>query len=247
MTISSVQKAHDALLALKPPTAVHEDCPLCAGENFADQEVAHVAEDVTAPALAGNVYSEAQHFSLVKSAVEKETSSLTTEKSELQSRVDTLESEKADLATQLSEAKSQLDILESAKVTAEAAAEEAKKSFEDFKLDLEKKADAKKKKAERSERVKAANENLNDAYFTDERTSRWAEMSDEDFNSLVTEMTEFAAAKAAEKPATTTEAAKETAAFSGGTTPTSTTEAGNTSVLGQFFAAQFGERTGTHS
>ncbi len=220
MPSPSVQEAHDHLLALMPEGAAHDDCPLCDSGHDAEMEVAHVAE-TTPPAVAGNVYSEAQHFSLVKSAIEQETAALTTEKSELQSKVETLESEKAAMATELSEAKSKIDVLESDKATAEAEAETAKKSFEDFKADLMKKDQVSKKKSERSDRVKAANENLGDGYFTDERVTRWAEMSDEDFESLVTEMTEFAAAKPAEDKADTktTEKARETAAFKGGETP----------------------------
>jgi chromosome segregation ATPase len=217
-----------------PEGASHEHCPLCESGHNAEQEVAHVAE--SAQPIQGNVYSEAQHFSLLKSAVEQANASLTSEKSELQGRVETLESEKAALATELSEAQSRIDVLESDKVTAEAAAETARTELADFKDFLAKKKDVEDKKSSRKDRVKAANENLGESYFTDERVTRWAEMSDEGFDALVGEMTEFAAAAKAEgkgeKPVEkTTEQARETAAFTGGEVPKSTTEGSTLSLL----------------
>ena len=187
--------------------------------------------EATESAPAGNVYTEAQHFSLLKSAVQQETAAVTAEKSELATRVETLESEKAALATELSEAKSRNDVLESDKATAEAAAETAQKEFADFKAELVRKDQVEQMKATRKQRVKAANDNLTDGYFTDERITRWAEMSDEGFDALITEMTEFAAATTpsgktgdneAEK---TADKARESAAFTGGTTP-STSDSG---------------------
>lgn len=189
--------------------------------------------DAAAPL--GNQYSEAQHFALLKSAVSQETAALNTEKSELQGRVETLESEKAALATELSEAKSRIDVLESDKVTAEAAAETARTELADFKDFLAKKKDVEDKKSSRKDRVKAANEHLGDDYFSDERVTRWAEMSDEGFDALVSEMTEFAAAakadKGDEKVEKTTEQARETAAFTGGETAKSTHHEGSTLAL----------------
>jgi chromosome segregation ATPase len=237
MTGTSVQRAHDALMALMPEGAAHEECPLCGSGHDAEQEVAHVANETTPPAVAGNVYSEAQHFSLVKSAIEQETAALTAEKSELQGRFETLEGEKAALATELSEAKSRIDVLESDKATAEAAAETAKTELADFKDFLKKKQETEDKKSGRKDRVKAANEHLADGYFTDERVTRWAEMSDESFDALVSEMTEFAAAAKAEKAdedksdEKTVEKARESAAFTGGVTPTATAEGSTLSLF----------------
>lgn len=226
-----------------PEGASHENCHLCTAETFADQEVAHVAEPTTPQ---GNVYSEAQHLSLVESAVEKATASLTAEKSDLATKFETLESEKAELAAQLSEAKSRMDVLEADKATAEAAAETAKKSFEDFKAELENKASTDKKKKDRTERVKAANENLGDTYFTDERVQRWAEMSDESFDSLISELSEFAAASKPAETKTTAEQARESAAFSGGESPQSTDEDGPT-ALRQLLSLQSGAFAGQSS
>lgn len=187
--------------------------------------------DAAAPVITGNQYSEAQHFALLKSAIAQETAALSTEKSELAGRVETLESEKAALATELSEAQSRIDVLESDKVTAEAAAETARTELADFKDFLEKKKTVEEKKSSRKDRVKAANEHLGEDYFSDERVTRWAEMSDEGFDALVSEMTEFAAAakadksedKATDKGEKTAEKAADSAAFTGGeiaSTPT---------------------------
>ncbi len=194
--------------------------------------------ETTTPAPAGNVYSEAQHFSLVKSAIEQETAALTAEKSELQSKFDALESEKAAMATELSEAKSKIDVLESDKATAEAAAETAKTELADFKAEIERSREVEAKKTARVEAVKAANENLADGYFTNERVTRWAEMSDETFESLVAEMTEFANAQPkadtdSETETKTTEKARETAAFTGGS---ETSESETVSTLASFLA-----------
>lgn len=207
--------------------------------------------DAAAPAISGNQYSEAQHFALLKSAVDQETSSLTAEKSELQGRIEALESEKAAQATELSEAKTKIDLLESDKVTAEAAAESARKELADFKDFLQKKEDTEKKKAGRTDRVKAANEHLTDGYFSDERVQRWAEMSDEDFNALVNEMTEFAAAAkpagkddkskddakdAKDSKESVADKARESAAFTGGANTHESNGSQGVSTLGLLLA-----------
>lgn len=187
-----------------------------------------MANETTQPAVSGNVYTEAQHFSLLESAVERETAAVAAEKSALEAQVQTLESEKAAQATALTEAQSRIDVLEAEKATAETAAETARTELADFKSELERKAQIEDKKKARKDRVKAANESLADDFFSEERITRWAEMSDESFDALVADMTEVASAakaSAATKETTetvtetTTQQAKETAAFSGGTTP----------------------------
>lgn len=179
--------------------------------------------DTTAPAA--NLYSEAQHFALLTAAVERETAKLADEKVALDTQVGTLTSEKAALADELETAKSRVDVLEAEKAAAEARAEAAVKEFEDFQAELARKAEVAEKKTARIERVKAANSALGEGYFTEERAARWAEMSDEVFDALVADLTEAASAVkpaelAGDKPAT--ELAKESAAFSGGETATST-------------------------
>jgi DNA repair exonuclease SbcCD ATPase subunit len=244
MPHNTVQAAHDALLAVMPADAAHENCPLCGPGVDGEQEVAHVANEPT-PAPAGNVYSEAQHFSLLESAVERETASVTAEKSALEAQVQTLESEKAAVAVELDEAKNRIDVLEAEKATAEAAAETARTELEDFKSETARQARVEELKSERTAAVKAANGNLADNFFTPERVTRWAEMDDEAFGALVTEMRDFAeAAKAqpaSEPEEKTTEQARETADFSGGSAPT-TTE-GGTSTLASLLAVRQGRKT----
>lgn len=174
--------------------------------------------------ITGNQYSEAQHFSLLKSAVESETASLTAAKSELETRVESLESEKAATATKLSEAQTRIDLLEADKATAEAAATTARTELDEFKAEIARTAQIAELKTARKARVQTANDSLTDAFFSAERITRWAEMSDEAFDAFVADMTEMAAAV---KPVTTTavtttEAARESAAFAGGTTPSTT-------------------------
>lgn len=179
----------------------------------------------TAAAPAANVYTEAQHFALLESAVERETAKLSDEKETLQAQVGTLSSEKAALADELAGVKSRVDVLEAEKAAAEARAEAGATEFEGFKAELARNAEVAEKKTARVERVKAANSALGGDYFTEERAGRWAEMSDEVFEALVADLTEAAAAvKPAETPGDkpATELAKETAAFSGGETATST-------------------------
>lgn len=172
-----------------------------------------------------NVYTEAQHFALLTSAVERETAALTETKTLLETQIETLTSEKASQADELVTAQSRLDVLEAEKATAEALAEAAVKEFADFKAELALAAEIAEKRTARVERVKAANAALGEEYFTQERAQRWAEMSDEAFTALIADLTEAAAAVTPadlpdSKPAT--ELARESAAFTGGQTATST-------------------------
>jgi chromosome segregation ATPase len=181
-----------------------------------------------------NVYTEAQHFALLTSAVERETAQLAEAKESLSTQVQTLTSEKAALADELDTVKAKADVLEAEKAAAEARAEAAAKELEDFKAELALKAEVAEKKATRIERVKAANSALSTDYFTEERAQRWAEMSDETFEALVADLTEAAAAV---KPATTpgdtpaTELAKESAAFTGGEAPKAAADGSTLSSL----------------
>jgi hypothetical protein len=226
MPIHSVQQAHDALVALMPPDAIHDNCSLCSPGRDSEQEEANVAEAAATPTIVGNQYSEAQHFSLLKSAVESETASLTAAKSELETRVETLESEKASAALELSQTKTQIDLLEADKSTAEAAAESARTELETFKTEIARKAQISELKNVRKSRVQTANEALDDDFFSDERITRWAEMSEEAFDAFVADMQEVAKVSkpviASQTKSTGTEAARESAAFAGGTSPSET-------------------------
>jgi chromosome segregation ATPase len=217
---ASVQTAHDALLAMPEVSAAGHTCALCtAGTHARVKEGASVSD--TAPA---NVYTEAQHFALLESAVERETAKLSEAKETLETQLGTLESEKAALADELAGTKSRLDVAEAEKAAAEARADAAAKELADFKAELARAAEVAEKRTARIERVKAANSSLGEDYFTTERAQRWAEMSDEGFEALVADLIEAAAAaKPADSTDTTsaTELARESAAFAGGQTATS--------------------------
>jgi chromosome segregation ATPase len=187
-----------------------------------------------------NVYSEDQHFALLSSAVERETAALSEEKATLTATVETLTTEKAALEAQLSESASRVDVLEAEKSSAESAAEAARQELTDFKAELARKEQVEGLKSERAAAVKAAAPALEDGYFTQERVARWAEMSEETFASLVTDMTEAAAQTA--KPAvegdtSQAEQARESAAFTGDAVVRPKTEG---SALGNFFRATRG-------
>ncbi len=233
--LTSVQRAHDELLAAKPHGLDHS-CSLChsgAGDTEKAKEGADVADEPK--------YTEAQHVAILTDAVARETASLSTVKDELDARAEVLATEKAAAEAALSEAQTKLDVLEAEKAAAVQRAESAEKAFEDFKAELERAAQIEKAKEERVQAIKAADTSLENDYFTDERIQRWAEMADDQFALLVTDLTEAAAKR---KPAflekkddkddpKASEKARETAAFKGGSTAT----AGQGSALSSFFMA----------
>lgn len=255
MSVTSVQRAHDELLAAKPQGASHDGCPLChpgAGSNEKAEEVA-VAEERS--------FTEAQHFALLTDAVARETASLSTAKEELESKTTALESEKAALAATNSELQSRIDVVDAEKAAAEQARDAVQTEFDAHKAAETEKAEAEARKSDRLTRVKAANSALGEDYFTEARTQRWAEMAEDTFEALVADITEAAASlgmhkyetggedgtcKSCAKPATAgahfpvakeksaedlDKDARETAAFKGGDTPTS---GGSGSLFGQF-------------
>jgi hypothetical protein len=213
---ASVQMAHDALLLTPAARAAHGTCPLCtAGIHDSAREGASVSDS--------NVYTEAQHFALLTSAIERETATLAEAKETLQSTVATLESEKAAQADELASIKSRLDVLEAEKAAAEARADAVAAEFTDFKAEQARAAEIAVKRTARVEQIRAANTSLGEDFFTPERAQRWAEMSDEAFTALVADLTEVAAAvKPADLPGSkpAAELARESAAFTGGTTGT---------------------------
>lgn len=186
-------------------------------------------------------YSEAQHVAILTDAVARETASLSTVKEQLESKVEALSSEKAAAETALTEAQTKLDVLEAEKSAALTAVAAAEQALADYKAEIERAAAVEKAKEERVTAIKAADASLEADYFTPERIQRWAEMADEQFAALVTDLTEAAAKR---KPAflktddekkdeKAAEKARETSAFTGGTAPT----AGTGSALSSFFQA----------
>lgn len=224
-----------------PAGASHDGCPLCPSGTGVHPEKAEmeVAQVTDTGETAKNVYTEDQHFALLTSAVERETASLSEKTQELEAQIASLQTDKAKADTDVAELSAKVDVLEAEKSAAETAAAEAVATHEAYKAELAEKAAVDARKTERVDAIKAAAAHLNDEYFTEERSARWAEMAQEQFDALLADLTEAASAA---KPAgaaddTATQQARETAAFSAGTTATAT---GKGSSLGQFLHATTG-------
>lgn len=193
-------------------------------------------------------FTESQHFALLADAVSRETASLTeaktaleTEKSELQEKVTGLESEKSSL-------QSRIDVLEAEKAAEIASREKAEQDLAQYQADLAELAAVQERMAARVERVQASIDAPAD-YFTEARAQRWAQMADEEFDALLADLAEHAAAKPKskddgddddvpaflkKKKADDSEKARETAAFTGGE-DVSAPEGG--SLFGKFLTA----------
>lgn len=185
----TAQLAHDLLLAHKPEDVAHDTaaCLLCPADiATANKEVASVA-DVT--------YTEEQHVALVTAAVQRETADLSKANEDLKS-------ENADLVKRA-------DVAEAEKATAESERDTATKELADFRADVDKEKEIAARTEERVAAVKAANENLPEDYFTDDRATNWAAMEQATFDDFVE------AIKVSPAPT----AAPQTAAFGGGETP----------------------------
>jgi len=181
-------------------------------------------------------FTEAQHFALLTDAVARETASLSTVKDELESKISAADSEKAALTATVSELQTRIDVLDAEKAAAEQGRDAAIAEFQSHKDAEAEKAAVQARKDERLVAIKAADGQLTEEYFTDARAQRWAEMSEESFAALVSDLTEAASARPVNKAAetaATTEAVRETAAFKGGEAPTS---GGGVSLFGQFLS-----------
>lgn len=149
-------------------------------------------------------YTEAEHLALKADAVTRETAALAQAKEQAE--------------TQVSELSSKVDVLEAEKAAAEKKSEDLQAEFDQFKAETERAAQVEVLKKERAEAVKAANDALPEEYFKPERVERWAAMEQASFDDFLESI------KVAP--------AKETAAFSGGDSPTGVTAEGSTrSVL----------------
>jgi chromosome segregation ATPase len=170
-------------------------------------------KEVAQVADADRTYTEAEHLALMADAVKRETASVTEVKESAETKV--------------SELSARVDVLEAEKASLETAKAETQKAFDDYKAEVERAREVEAAKKDRLEKVKAANAGLPDSYFTDERIQRWAEMAEAAFAAFIEDITPLAGTPA-----------KETAAFSGGETPTSTETAKAT--VGSIFAARRG-------
>jgi len=170
-------------------------------------------KEVAQVADADRTYTEAEHLALMADAVKRETASLAEVKESAETQVSTLTA--------------RVDVLEAEKASLETAKAETQKAFDDYKAEVERAREVEAAKKDRLEKVKAANAGLPDSYFTDERVQRWAEMTEVAFTSFIEDISPLSGTPA-----------KETAAFSGGSTPTSKETAKVT--VGSIFAVQRG-------
>lgn len=155
-------------------------------------------------------YTEAEHLALLTDAVRRETAEQTQKQEQLQ--------------TERDELVKRVDVLEAEKASAETERDKLRTEFDEYKAEQEKAQQIAQAKEERATKVKAANDQLPDSYFTDERMQRWAEMTEEAFAEVVEAL-----------GATSGSPLKETAAFSGGGTATSKRDKSGVSDL---FAAR---------
>lgn len=116
-------------------------------------------------------YTEAEHLALLTDAVRRETAEQTQKQEQLQAEHDELVK--------------RVDVLEAEKAAAETARDKAQAEFEQYKTERERAEEVAKARDERVKQVKAANDQLPDSYFTDERMDRWAEMTEEAFAEVV--------------------------------------------------------------
>lgn len=120
-------------------------------------------------------YSEDEHIAILADRVARETASLTAER-------DQLSTEKAEL-------ENKLDVTESAKVAAETAKDNAERELAEFKEQVKAREEAAAKKDERLAKAREVAKHLDAAFFEDEkRIERIVAMSDELFEGYVSDL-----------------------------------------------------------
>jgi hypothetical protein len=236
--------AHDELLRHMPPGALHDGgtCPICVEREGASaspttQEVAHVSDTP-------RTFTEKEHETLLAEVVRREVASAT-------------ESQDAEV-TRL---QGVIDALEAEKAASDQKATDAEQALADLQAEHTRTAEVASRKDARIAAVQRISaRELPESYFTDERVMRWAEMADEAFAQLLDDIAAPSIAaltpeEASELDGTDGEARldkladlldarreaaasktdvvlKETAAFSGGQTPSADTQEG--SFTGRF-------------
>ena len=145
-------------------------------------------------------FTESEHFAVLTAAVQRETA-------ELQTSLTTR-------TTERDEAVKRADVLEAEKAVLTADRDKAVTEFAAFKTEVETKAEIASRKDERIAAAKTANPALDEKYFTPERAQRWAEMDEATFKATLEDI-------APVKPSESQLIKPETAAFTGGDTPTS--------------------------
>lgn len=120
-------------------------------------------------------YSEDEHLAIVADRVTRETSALA--------------SEKAELTTQKSELETKLDVEIAAKEAEKLRADNAEQALADYKAEVEGQREAAARKDVRIAAVKEAAPHLDDAFFTDEkRVTRILAMEEDSFTEYVADL-----------------------------------------------------------
>lgn len=117
-------------------------------------------------------FTLAEHEAILSDAVQREVAAATSDKdtriSELEGKIDALEAEKASLVE---------------------AKETAENQFEEYQKKAERDREIAERRDARVDAVRSVSvAELDDAYFTEARVSRWAEMADEDFTALLEDL-----------------------------------------------------------
>lgn len=169
-------------------------------------------------------YSEDEHIAILADRVTKETASLTAER-------DQLSTDKSDLETKL-------DVAESAKTAAEQKAEESEKALADYKAEVETAREEAARKDTRIAKVKETASHLGDEFFEDEkRVQRIVAMDDEGFEGYLADLQATAKVPAG---GTTKTIPRETAMAGAGADATTDQSASRSFLLQRYIAPQEG-------
>jgi hypothetical protein len=119
-------------------------------------------------------FTEAEHFALLTDAVTREVAKAT-----------------EDSTTTIDGLTSRIDVLEAENAAETAAKDTVNAEFAAFKAETERLREIDARKADRVAQIRAvASSDLPESYFSDERVQRWAEMADEQFNALLDDLSE---------------------------------------------------------
>lgn len=159
------------------------------------------ATDLPRETAEARTFSEEEHTAIVADRVARETAELEGQNQTLQEQVTALTTEKAELQTRLD--------------TAEVARAAAEQALADYKAEVTATAEKAARRAERLASVREAAKHMPDAWFTDQRADEWAAMEQASFDSFLTATKEVSAALTANGGEAGAGAAAETAALQG--------------------------------
>lgn len=186
----TLKEQHDKLLEEKPEGAVHdtEGCPFCNDSNN---------EDSNGGGADMKTYTEDEFNAAVAAAIAAETAKVETKLADIQTKLDAANADHAQAAATATIEDLQ-DKLDKADLKATAAEEQLTNLMTYLKAEDEAKVEAAAREARKDARLAAVKEV---AHFSDERiaerTERWVAMSDEDFDAMIEDYKETAAASAA--------------------------------------------------